>query len=363
MRDVLIDFLDQDGVDESASFNTGDFCFVEPKSPSLFKRREVNCAVMGAYDLRLIIEDVMRASDEDEAEWAKMQTHSDALSYALMRIMRTDIGRALVLDCRFENWSCDIVGLNEEASLSLATKIVTIPLPVSRVSQLALSIEHTHLFILSVFESLRRIWHVNVGVKQPTMWQFKDILLWNRCLRADLDLMTILFAFQDRAQGTPDLWRYVLASPLTDMAEQYAQMMTAMPIDLYSDDYFDTLADLYMQWFADETRINQTDLLTLSALDQALTKGMTSGIIGQNELTAHDIMGLSLFPKGGAPYLEVVASEILYNDEYRQFYSDIIEQHAIQLEDEIMDQDLSLSNVLIFRDPALQKLFSVDIMG
>lgn len=367
MRDALIDFLDREMVDfENSPY--GDFCLLESKNPLLAAKPLLNCAVMGAYDLRAMIEDVMRADEADEAEWEQFKTKSDALYYALARIIKTDIGRALLLDCRFENWSCDIVDCGDDASISVAQKLAIIPLPVHSVMALAQQADAKLFFVLSVFESIRRIWHVNVGTPQASLWQFKDLILWNRCLRADLDLMSLIFAFEDRQTGSSDLWRYVLASPLHDMAEQYASMMgifgdDARQAEAQSDEYFDTLADLYMMWFYDEVRVNQTDMMTLAGFDYALTHGLTSSIIGQNSLVPQDIMALSLYPKGGAPYLEVVASEILYNADYKQFYCSIIEQHASQLEDEIMDQDLSLSNLLVFRDPSLQKLFSIDIMG
>lgn len=354
MRDALITMLDR------GEIHQGDYCPVDVSAlsqPLSSQPRIIDCAVMGSYDFRTLIEDVMKASDEDERDWASCRTNSDALRFALARIMATDIGRALAMDIRFEHWSCDVVGEDDPSHLNISQKIISIPLPCAHVSHLNRFSDYKSIFVLAVFESLRRMWHVNVGAPSSNCWAFRDLLLWNRCLRADLDLMNIVFAYQDHGLGHADLWRFMLASPQSDMAQFYAESMNEFPVDVLSDDHFDLLADIYMSWFYDDHRVNQCDTMTLSALDDLLRDSTSLGVIGTNKITAHDIVGLSLYPQGGAPYLEVMASEIIYTQDYRDIRCPILDAHADQIESELTENALHTSNLLVFRDPSLNRLF------
>jgi hypothetical protein len=346
MRDALVTLL-----------NRGEYCPI-PSVIADASARVINCAVMGAYDLRQLIEDVMRASPDDEMEWESCRTNSDALCFALSKIITTEIGRSIALDVRFENWSCDVIGEQDDPHLNFSQKIISIPLPCASVSHLNRVPEYKAQFILSVFESLRRIWHVNVGAPASNCWALSDLLMWNKCLRADLDIMNIVMAYQLRGLGFVDIWRSVLASSLRDLADSYCDSMAISFDEDYGDEHLDILADLYLSWFYNDDRVNECDHATLSSIDHQLKQTSVDMIIGTNRLTAHDIMGLSLYPLGGMPYLDVVASELIYNPEYTDMRCDMLRAHKIQLEQEINDSQSVPSNLLIFRDPSLNRLFS-----
>lgn len=351
MREALVTLL-----------HRGDYCPLPLRASTALDGdttpRVINCAVMGAYDLRALIEDVMRATPEQEQDWDACRTNTDALCFALHKIIQSDVGRAIALDVRFENWSCDIIDDTTDSYLNFSQKIISIPLPCISLTHMARVPEYKAHFILSVFESLRRIWHVNVGAPSSTCWALRDMVLWHRCLRADLDIMNIVIAYQLRHLGYTDTWRTILASSLRDMADSYCESMAiSFDDEGSSDEHLDILADLYLTWFYNDDRLNECDHATLSSLDYQLKQTSSSMIIGTNHVTAHDIMGLSLYPEGGIPYLDVVASEIIYNPDYTMMRCDILNAHLVQLERDIAESEQSLSNLLIFRDPSLNRLF------
>ena len=67
------------------------------------------------------------------------------------------------------------------------------------------------------------------------------------------------------------------------------------------------------------------------------------------------------------PYLDVVASELIYNPEYTEMRCDMLRAHKLQLEQDINDNQCTPSNLLVFRDPSLNRLFGngthIDTVG
>jgi hypothetical protein len=336
----------------------------------------IDCRVQGRYDLRRSVEDVMNASSHDEIEWASCLTNHDAVCFALSRIMATDIGRSLALDIRFEGWSFDILDEHEQSEISVHQRIIRIALPCSSLKLLSKFTEYKAQFIVTLFESLRRAWHINSGVPSSNLWAMEDYILWQRCVQADLDVMNIVLAYQDRNASSGELWKFILTSSLSSLAVQYASLLEYHDADPFMsdqdeaencDDHKDILADIYSAWFQQSNIVHDCDAASLNSLDYSLSNPSSEYSVGQNRVMHEDLLLLSQYPEGGASYLEWLAFDLVHDDAFRALNNPLLKAHFEHIQADIELHKLESSNVIIFRDPMLQKIFqtgfSVDILG
>ena len=146
-----------------------------------------------------------------------------------------------------------------------------------------------------------------------------------RVRAADLDVLTILVAWELRGEGQPSLWRHMIGAQEGDIAMRFSGYLERDPSALFNGK---ALAEAFSQWFRDEERVNACDHETLNYLDTIVQGGNAS--FGQKKLTPVGLEVLSCLPDKTA-YLQEKGQDLLRDPFYSGLGDPINQAHFMQI--------------------------------
>ena len=208
---------------------------------------------------------------------------------------------------------------------------------------------HFKMALVYIFiKALRDMWHEENWDDMKQEYCPKSLLQLERARTADGDSMAILIAWELRAAGKEDLWRYVLSSDESDMAHVLTNILDRYPTALYNGM---ALAHVFRQWYADENRINAQDHMTLEYFDMMMARGDT--IFGDRIVTA-DIFEKLTYLSDGTSYLNQLGDTVLKDPFFADLDDPVNQAHLSQI---IYDHKITMVKGIPFRDAALARRF------
>jgi len=202
--------------------------------------------------------------------------------------------------------------------------------------------------IYTLIKSLRDIWHEEHWDVVKEDYCPETLLQLERARGADGDSIAILIAWELRGAGKEDLWRYVLSTEESDMAQVLVNLLERYPTALYNGM---ALAHIFRQWYADESRINAHDHMALEYFDVAMMNG--AEIFGDRKATAKSFEKLTLLPDGTS-YLNKLGDTVAKDPFFAGLNDSMNQAHLFQI---IYDNKITLVKDIPFRDPSLARRF------
>lgn len=197
---------------------------------------------------------------------------------------------------------------------------------------------------------LRDIWHeTRHGSFEGTPPE--GLLMLERVRQADCFAVSFLVAWEMRSESAPDVWRHVIGSEDGDIAMMFTRVLDRDPTALYNGR---ALFSAFRQWYADPSRVDTCDHMTLEMLDDrlAMMPDCPDYMFAREEpLSWKSVEILSCLPDKTA-YLRGQGDTIL-RDPFFAGLSDAINQsHFMQI---VYDLQVVRVGDVPFRDPSLAK--------
>lgn len=208
--------------------------------------------------------------------------------------------------------------------------------------------------VVNFIQALRDILQENRAGAFEEQFNLDGILTLERVRAADLDVMTILVAWELRLAGCGDLWRFMIGSECGDMVQSFLRVMET---DRFGCPVHLAMKNCFQQWFRDEDRVNECDHETLQYIDAAVSDGLT---LPEHKAEAIDVEALTCLPDRSA-YMNGAGQEVLRSSLYSGLLCEINQTHYVQLERE---SRLTVINNVAFQDSALaSKIFPSEFTG
>lgn len=180
----------------------------------------------------------------------------------------------------------------------------------------------------------------------------KNVILMERVRAADLDILSILVAWELQAEGYEECWYHLTGSQSADMAMVFSSYLERKPAQ--SLDMRQALLAAFKQWFNEPSRIDSCDHDTLEYLDEVLENSEFVNPFGYKQPGKMNIEMLSCLP-GKSAYLQGLGGEIIRNSHFTAITNDINKAHLNHITHDI--ESVTIEHVS-FRDSVLaQKIF------
>jgi len=202
-----------------------------------------------------------------------------------------------------------------------------------------------HNLLINMVRALRDMWYEDNHFDLYETLQPEEWLKWERLRSADIESFTVLVCWELRIAGERELWRTLMGSDIGDMA----MIFQAIHEQTTSFDFNKSpLLHTFRQWFMVEDRINHTDSITLSAIDDSVLNDTNLESFGQDCLDGTDVEERLSLPQEGA-YLEDMAI-MLNHPNFCQIPDDINQAHLFHI---MNDLDTVQVSGVRFRDKSL----------
>lgn len=306
-----------------------------------------------AYGLEDLLYQVRALTHDAETLPFSFANDEDVLIWALAILCESPLARSFAFDARFEDWAIELDDC-EDGHFIAEPQIRTLILPRCAPSAVALgrSPYMRQLFLLEFCRGLRAIWHLDSGVPSSHNLTIKDQIVWNRLVRADLDVMSLTVAWDLREADLPDLWRHLIGSDLGDLAISYAATLERHPQGL---DLPVLLRQVYLQWLAADLLLEPVDHRTLERLDRGLTHA--SRVYGTRRIQASEILRLTAMAEDKS-YLEGLATHLLADPELARMPDQVNAAHLAHLQEDLTAIRITQAG---FRDQDLARRIFPDL--
>lgn len=163
--------------------------------------------------------------------------------------------------------------------------------------------------------------------------------------------MAVVVAWELRAEGSPELWRHLMASEEGDMAMIFLGYLERNP---YSSSLHESMQAAFTQWYRQEERVRACDHETLDYMDTLMAEYAHKDVFGAQRLQSAGIEVFSCLPDKSA-YLQDMGREIMIDPFYSGLDDEINQAHFVQI---LHDLKVTYVEGVPFRDKALaEKIF------
>lgn len=294
--------------------------------------------------------DQVRTYQNLEAYPYAFERDMDILQWACAMAGESPAARILLREAQMEEWCIRLDDLSQNGyAIDHAARTISIDHYGFTANALGRSAYFRNAFFLSFIKALREIWHDRQGHDFEGTHRPEAILMLERARSADCETMAILVAWELRASGHSDVWRYVLGSDEGDMAMIFTRALEKDPAGFYDGS---VLTRTFCQWYGDEARVNACDHATLERLDERLEQAQGAEAFGKNPMRAADAEAISKLP-GGRAYLLGMGENICTDPYFSSLNDPINESHLFQV---VYDSRVVMVEGVPFRDRRLAKL-------
>lgn len=187
-------------------------------------------------------------------------------------------------------------------------------------------------------KACRDAWHETQLADAPTQWSPEGLLRIERARSADIEVFTLLVLWemsletQTESFGDAPLWRYVLAQNTADMARIFVSSYEARQLVCADKALNAALADAYIQWYRDHSRVCECDHKTLTLLDSFLEERVFGeDIFGRETPDARTMMQLGCLNYTGKTYLASLGRQVASDPLFCGMQDLVNQTHLMQI--------------------------------
>lgn len=302
-------------------------------------------------DLKSISLSAAASLQDLEARAWHFQNDSDIVEWLAHMACQSPTARALVLEAREHAWQIGFEDLAQAGfDVDAAQGIILLNHCGLEANALGRSAHYRHFVLVSFLKALRKAHHDSHTNEKEQELRPDALLMVERARTADCETQAILCAWELRAAGYGDVWRYVLGSEEGDMAMVFTRAMDKDPAGFYDGSVF---TRTFCQWYGDEERITTHDHGVLERMDEGIKAGQ---VFGTRPLQAQDIENQSDMPDGRF-YLVGMGQNITSDPYFLTMNDPINESHLFQI---VYDSRVVMVEGVPFRDSKLAALIFPD---
>ena len=299
--------------------------------------------------------------DSIEVEGNALTTERDILGLTLQLVCASPTARAMIMEAADYEWHLGLVdleageaggGAGEDFFIDMPRRTIYLHNYGMNAEAIGRSGYFQHQLMIALSRALRDIWQDRRYGSFPG-FDAESLLMLERVRAADIDVMSVLVAWELRSEGYNDVWRHVIGTENGDIAMAFANYLERDPSAGFSGM---AMRHAFVQWFASEDRVNLCDHRSLEFMDEVLEAGEE---IGDRKIRARDIEVLSCQPDRRA-YLQGMGAEILRGPLYAGLCDPINQAHFMQI---LQDKDLTYRGGVSFRNAALAAMIFPEDSG
>ncbi len=205
--------------------------------------------------------------------------------------------------------------------------------------------------LITMVKALRDIWHEKRHGGFDELYSPEHILLMERVRAADLDVISILVAWELRFEEYSDIWRHIIGSEIGDMAMAFSGYLERDPSAQFNGQ---ALRHSFKQWFRCSERVDACDHDILEYLDDILMSSEIANPFGRKRPAKINIELISCLPDKSA-YLQGFGADILSDPIYSSLNNEINQTHLFHI---MYDLEVVVVENVPFRDKELaRKIF------
>jgi len=301
-----------------------------------------------------LMSDKMNLDYFDDVEDGDIFDYEDVLSWCVSSLDESPTGRLLLREAIDKDWMLSLDDLGgSDYEIDVEFKTLTLDNNALVPSSLGRSVYFRNVTLITMIKALRDIWQEKRHGGFDDTYAPQHVIMMERIRAADLDIVSIMVAWELRSEEHTDIWRHVIGSDVGDMAMTYASFLERDPTSSFNGQ---ALRATFRQWFQGEDRVNACDQDTLDYLDDIL---MSCGAesLGKKNPGKMSVEMLSCLPDKTA-YLQGQGAAILNDPLYSSIDNKINESHLLHI---IHDTQAIIVENVPFRDETLaMKIFPQD---
>lgn len=280
--------------------------------------------------------------------------YKDILSWCVGILERSPCARLMLKESIDKGWKITLEDLQGgDYYIDVGQKLLILDNNALDATALGRSNYFKNTTLIIMIKALRDIWQENRHGGFDELYSPEHILLMERVRAADLDVISILVAWELRSEEFSEIWRHIIGSETGDMAMAFSGYIERDPSAQFNGQ---GLLFAFKQWFRCTKRINACDHDILEYLDDILMASDIANPFGRKRPAKMNVEILSCLPDKTA-YLQNIGAEILSDPAYSSVDSEINQTHLFHI---MYDLEAFIVENVPFRDKNLaKKIFPV----
>lgn len=323
-----------------------------PTRHQYYKAAEFNRALDDLWGLDDLYCDSHTYAPAEENQSLALDSKHAVLAWATGTLSCSPSALAMLNEAMAQSWSLSMENLNgPDFHLDVPEKRIVLDDGGLSASALGRSEYFRNTILAALCRALRDAWQEKRHGAFDEIYGPEAVLCLERVRAADLDVMTVLVAWELRSENMGSLWRHLIGGEDGDIALRYSAYLEREPAAGFNGR---ALAEAFAQWFRDESRVDACDHETLNYMDYLLDEYTGNQSFGDKKPSKTGIEILSCLPDKTA-YLRGMGHEILHSPFYAGMSDPFNQIHFMQIM-----HDLKVTRVqdVPFQDAALaEKIF------
>ncbi len=286
---------------------------------------------------------------------ADIHSYEDVLGWCINVLECSPSARMMLKEACEKDWKITLEDLRGgEYCLDVDQKLLILDNNALIPSALGRSDYFRNITLVTLIKGLRDIWQEKRYGGFDDRYLPEYVLLMERVRAADLDVLSILVAWELRSEDYPEVWRHMIGSEIGDMAMAYSGFLERDPSSQFNGL---ALVAAFKQWFREEKRINNCDHDTLEYMDDVLSMTDAENPFGNKKPTRINVEMLSCLPDRKA-YLQGLGGDVLSDPVYSSVDDEINQTHLFHI---MYDLEAVVVENVPFRDADLaSKIFPME---
>lgn len=273
----------------------------------------------------------------------------DVLSWAAAMMSESPLAKSLLTHAQDNGWKFCLTDLETGGfHMDISEKLIELDHYGLDAASLGRSAFFRNSLICVMAKALRDIWHEMRWGGFEIDFKPEAVLMLERARAADTDSLAVIIGWELRGAGYSDVWRHILGSEESDMAEVLTNILDRYPTALYNGM---ALAHVFRQWYADIARVDALDHSTLEHMDLSLQAAAIK--FGDNNAIIDHFEKLSELPDGTI-YLKDLGETVSRDPFFNGLQDAINQAHLFQI---VYDNKVTYVDGIPFRDEALARKF------
>ncbi len=302
-----------------------------------------------------LYDDMMDVELFNDSDGADIHDYRDVLAWCVSMLECSPSARLMLREAAEKDWMISLEDLNGgDYCIDVDQKMLILDNNALVPSALGRSSYFRNVTLVTLTKALRDIWQEKRHGGFDELYSPDYLLLMERVRAADLDVLSVLVAWELRSEEFSDLWRHMIGSEVGDMAMSYMGHLTRDPSAQFNGL---ALQVCFKQWFKCADRLKRCDHDALEYMDDVIAGADECNPFGKKKPAKLNIEMLSCLPDKTA-YLQGQGADIMADPTYSSVDDDINQSHLMHI---MHDLEAIIIADVPFRDAALaRKIFPVE---